>query len=611
MNQTLPHHLAKRDLIPAPIYDLTFDYDFARVPTDQGDTQMRLDFSNEVGYWNSVVNKAGETKRKRSLDEHGGNHRRWLEDEWRDDMHFGGLASHEELHKRWFGSDVIAWLKNMVGVASATKGYSHSINEKLTAVLIDEQWGPCPLGPASVQANLNAKVQAEVKVDTNFGLTIISTLAFPPDLSKSYLYFRNKGEVTAKFTLDAIASIKYDTGPRELFGLDTFPGATFTVPGILTVGPNFKLMASLEASVIFAGHLESQVNIASWEVQQTYPQQSSEYEPKGLDAPDRDGTQILGEPTFDYSVSAQGAITAHLMPTFTFGIDFAERWKVDSCKVDLVADGWVRLMATAELSSDPAVCPFTYGVDAGADLYAHLTVPKAFNWGSDKIFNIAQLEPKQIVQGGKCPKAQKSKRGLSSPPWTNYPYSSYTNVSEGGVVSLATGALSRRDIVVGPLLSIPSRFLQCPGATSSKMNCPVCGSKEDVTGELKRRDETDEVCRLPSTMPDNALCVDDGSMSQKRGVDGSSWSDIGNTSDSTTHWLSKRANRMKRFEWGLTTVDFSQYPECTTGAPPGGVAKWYSFTDSTDCSGAVSKLNKNGGQVGGATIAGNFASELK
>lgn len=604
MNQTLPHHLAKRDLVSAPVYDLTFDYDFTRVPVDQGTTQMRLDFSNEVGYWDSVVNRAGETKRKRSLDEHGGNHKRWLEDEWRDDMHFGGLSSREELHKRWFGSDIIAWLKNMVGVASATKGLSHSINEKLTAVLIDEQWGPCPLGPASVQANLNAKVQAEVKVDTNFGLTIITTLAFPPDLKNSYLYFRNKGKVTAKFTLDAIASVTYNTGPRELFGLDNFPGATFTVPGILTVGPNFKLMASLEASLIFAGHMESQVNIASWEVQQTYPQQGSEYEPKGLDDPDRDGTQILGEPTFDYSVSARGEITAHLMPTFTFGIDFAERWKVDSCKVDLVADGWVRLMATAELSSDPAVCPFTYGVDAGADLYAHLTVPKLFGWGSDKIFNIAQLPPKQIVKGGKCPKKQNSKRGLSSTPWADYPYSSYSNVSEG--------ALSRRDIVVGPLVSIPSRFLQCPGATASTMNCPVCGSKGDVTGELKRRDETGEVCRLPSSMPDNALCVDGGGFrSQELELDGSSSTDIGNASDSKPHRLSKRANRMKRFEWGLTTVDFSQYPECSTGAPPGNVAKWYSFTDSAGCSGAVSKMNRNGDEVGGAKIAGNFASELK
>lgn len=30
----------------------------------------------------------------------GGSHRRWLEEEWRDDLHFGALNT-EDLHKRW------------------------------------------------------------------------------------------------------------------------------------------------------------------------------------------------------------------------------------------------------------------------------------------------------------------------------------------------------------------------------------------------------------------------------------------------------------------------------------------------------------------------------
>lgn len=45
-NQTLPPHLRKRDLpASATVYDLTFDYDFKRVPRDFGDTQLRIDFS--------------------------------------------------------------------------------------------------------------------------------------------------------------------------------------------------------------------------------------------------------------------------------------------------------------------------------------------------------------------------------------------------------------------------------------------------------------------------------------------------------------------------------------------------------------------------------------
>lgn len=150
-NQELPHHIRKRELIGREIYDLTFDYDFARVPRDLGESLMRIDFSNEEGYWNNVVNKAGETKRKRSLEDVGRNHKRWLEDEWRDDVHFGALDKHE-MHKRWFGSGVISWLKNLIttGTAKVTEELNHQVDETITAILVDEQWGPCPVGPATV-----------------------------------------------------------------------------------------------------------------------------------------------------------------------------------------------------------------------------------------------------------------------------------------------------------------------------------------------------------------------------------------------------------------------------------------------------------------------------
>jgi chitinase len=598
-NQELPRHLAKRNFRSTPVYDLTFDYDFLRVPRDLGKTQMRVDFSNEEGYWDSIVNKAGNSKKKRSLAEAGGNHKRWLEDEWRDDLHFGAL-SHEELHKRWFGSDVIDWLRGLIGPFKSTNGISHSINQEFTAVLLDEQFGPCPIGGASVQANLEAIFKAKAKVDTNFGLTIIAELAPRPDLSQSYLYFKNKGEITAKFTLDALASATFDTGPRELFGLENFPGATFRVPGILTVGPNFRLFASVDARLVLAGHLESQVNIASWDVQQTYPQQSQEFEPKDLDSPDRDGTQILSPPKFDYSVSARGEVTAHLMPTFTFGIDFEPRWSVDSCKVDLVADGWVRLMASAEVSSNPSTCPFTYGVDAGADLYTQVSIPKLFNWGSNRRFDIARIPPKQIVQGGSCPAAP-AKRDLLDA--TAYNSSDRT---------LAPRSLRKRE-TVGPLLTIPSSFLKCPGGGDSgdQIKCAVCGPAAEATGDLRRRADDVEVCRLPPAQPDNQRC-EGGSVAAKRdfvytglNVSGS-WDALYETEQR----LEKRArNGNKEFDWRGKRYLFSQYPACDASSPPSGPAKWYSFDGGqTGCSASFSKQNKNGDKVGNIPI-NNFASE--
>ncbi|KAL9594308.1 MAG: hypothetical protein Q9219_007102 [cf. Caloplaca sp. 3 TL-2023] len=72
----LPEHLSKRHYDAKPVvYDLTFDFDWHRVPRDLGDTQLRVDYSNEVGYWDNIVNKAAKHKRRRSLEEVGGNHR--------------------------------------------------------------------------------------------------------------------------------------------------------------------------------------------------------------------------------------------------------------------------------------------------------------------------------------------------------------------------------------------------------------------------------------------------------------------------------------------------------------------------------------------------------
>ena len=102
-------------------------------------------------YWDSIVNKAASKKRKRSLEEMSGNHKRWLEEEWRDDMHHGAL-SHEELHKRWFGEDVIAWLKGFFNPNIKTD-FTHSLASTFTAKLIEEDWA-CNIKGVDTEAHL-------------------------------------------------------------------------------------------------------------------------------------------------------------------------------------------------------------------------------------------------------------------------------------------------------------------------------------------------------------------------------------------------------------------------------------------------------------------------
>lgn len=115
-------------------------------------------------------------------------------------------------------------------------------------ILLDEQYGLLKISGADVEARLQIQAKTTVNIDTHFGLTIIAMLGSPIDFSNSYLHFRNSGDIKATFTLDAITSATFQTGDILILSADKL-SATFSVPDILTVGPNFTLFAGAEGGV--------------------------------------------------------------------------------------------------------------------------------------------------------------------------------------------------------------------------------------------------------------------------------------------------------------------------------------------------------------------------
>ncbi|KAL4783534.1 hypothetical protein BJX76DRAFT_368377 [Aspergillus varians] len=569
-NQELPGHLNKRDLVGRSVYDLTFDYDFKRVPRDFGDAQMRIDFSNQPGYWDSVVDRPGgtdaEKHSKRAKREESGyrqNRKRWMEEEWRDAYHYNGLER-EDIHKRWFGEDVLNWLAELifVGEAEVTQELNHHVNEKVELLLIDQQFGPCPVGPAQAQANIKSSITAEIDVETSFGLTIMTTLQDGMDLSRSYLYFRNAGKVDARFELDAVASLTYSTGDIKLLGLDDFPGATFRVPGVVTVGPNLAVYASADASLVLAGHIEAAVTLASWEIQQTYPQ-NDEHPPDALDEPDREA-KTVGKPSFDASVTASGEIALHLKPTVTFGIVFDDRWKVDRCSVDLVLDGYIigHAEASASLNGDNS-CPFKYGIDAGSNIYAQLTAPDLFGWGGNKRVNLATVPRKQITPAT-CPGSDDKDLRRWIDDDTLNTSSVYISPGSGSLMPMPHSLSKRDTLTLGPLVTIPDSFLDCPGEGGGNNNCVMCSmygkdeSSDKKDSPLIRRDD-DDGGSCPLYPPgDDERCSDSDSSLLGR-ADGSS----------AKKMTLSFANGGKKFT-------YLNYPSCNAKTDgPSKVAKWY------------------------------------
>ena len=466
----VPAHLQKR-LINPIVYDLTFDYDFTRVRRDLGDTQMRIDFSNKKNYWDNVVAAAasGKRKSKRSLADVGGNHKRWLEEEWRYDYHFGA-ATPEVLHKRWFGKDVIDWLKGIIN-PKITKEFTHDIDEVLTAKIVDDSWS-CGTGEAKFDGHVLVQALTHLKVSTSFGFTLITTLSLPLDLSQSFLTFSNSGEVTATFTLEALARVRYDTGDREIISLP-FPGATFRVPGIVTIGPSVRVLGSFNAGLTLSAEIETKVDIASWDVEQTLPAATQEFEPDEddrVDTRDTGNMNGLQKPTFYAAVQAAGQVEAHLKAAMEFGVRFDERWKVGAAAAAVVADGYIRFQVGAGISTS-ASCPWNYGLDLGVALYAQVDSPPALGWDVKK-WDLPGSGEVALIKGGTCPQLAQGaneRRSISAGQGIlNF------EPNEPGVASTSYGQrsnsslhqLGRRAVSYGPPFHIPLQHLFCPEASN-------------------------------------------------------------------------------------------------------------------------------------------------
>lgn len=559
---------------------------------------MRIDYSNEPGYWDKVVNKAA-SKRKRSLEGFGGNHKRWLEEAWREDMH-GGNLSPEEIHKRWFGSDIISWLKGVLNGVSNAPLVSNAYSDDFTLLLLDETYGPCPMGPkgTEVSGKLKVQAQAHVEIDTNFGFTLITTLSFPPDLSNSYLYFRNKGQVSAKFTADAAVTATFNSGDIKLLSADQF-GAAFAVPGIVTIGPNFQLFGNVQGQVTLGAYFESNVNLAKWDIRQTYPDASHDWDPSATESPNRDGTQELLSPQWEYGITADGFLQAHIKPTVTFGIDFNQNFlPIDSCTVSLVADGYITFHASASAGSQGS--SFCYGIDAGADLYASVQAPSLFGWSLAKPrYEIAQSPPIQIIPQT-CPISARAIDDVIE--WYARAEIDATDSSPLAPTNYSRRSLqpvehTKRGAVYGPIIRL--KQLSCPGGSSgaNPQACPLCSDPNAPPGAISKRDN--EVCIL-----------EQGDLSESRCSSGllrrdeilSSFADNSTVDYAATyHDLVKRTSKtltwMNTSPSGQNMADFGPYPSCGQASGSGSVTKWYGFDEqnmaSSTCQTQISKFSAN------------------
>ncbi|RYP22768.1 hypothetical protein DL765_001477 [Monosporascus sp. GIB2] len=396
----LPRHLSHLADLQPVVYELAFDYDFHRVPRDLGNTQMRIDYSNQDDYWNNII--AGSVSRKRGVHGRKRFAKRTLED-------VGGNP---------FGKSILERLAALVK-PEIKREFTHKYDDSVTAKLFDESWD-CPGSVEGVNydGHLLGQAVLDIEVESSFGFTlIVESLTLPLNLDQSYLTFYNKGKVTGVVTLEALARVTYEK-KKVILNLP-FPGASFKIPGIATIGPQLTVEGSSDASLGMAGLIETKLEIAKWEVRQVMPDTNS-YKPELIDnskpSLDRTGDfSGIQKPEFYAGVTASGDVTFKLSAAAEFGVRFVDKWEVDPAAAAVVGEVSLTTKFAAGISTT-GTCPFTYGLDVGARLFARATAPKMFGWAGGEV-DLTDKWEKTIIKGGTCPDlgpipSKRSLRGL-------------------------------------------------------------------------------------------------------------------------------------------------------------------------------------------------------
>ncbi|KAF2733512.1 hypothetical protein EJ04DRAFT_468282 [Polyplosphaeria fusca] len=372
----LYHRLAKRGLQDHPIYDFTFDYDFSPLERrDQSNVLVRIDYSDDPGYWSHIVS-APHDKAKRDLEvevKFGGDHKAWLEHTWHREKR---SLDKDELHKRWWSGNVKEWWDRQREIDVDYTGIRHQVRDTFTVKIFDQDL-KCPQFPEWVD-DLYFRSWAKLTVDiqTAAGVTVIGNLGNLKSFDESSAWFHTSGSIDASLNFEAMGKMSFHTGQVELFGAHNF-GASFRVPGIVTIGPDFRVLGSLSGDASLHMTSSYTVNFAKWDYSMRYPVPKDE-----TDKPAKMGdyktptVDHTGDP-FKWDLDANGQLTAHITPKVTLGIVF-DSSAISNAALDLGVDSYTRLYADLKVGHNQPLV-YCYGMDGGATLFANIEAPKLFN----------------------------------------------------------------------------------------------------------------------------------------------------------------------------------------------------------------------------------------
>ncbi|EJF58506.1 hypothetical protein DICSQDRAFT_172861 [Dichomitus squalens LYAD-421 SS1] len=242
----------------------------------------------------------------------------------------------DQLNKRGLLSWVGNTLKNIGEIHKNISG-SSPINFSKDTPLFDQsincpQSGAIPAFSGEVKVDLNGKVDGTV----NYGVAASGSV-IPPKLDQFGLFVGLDTTVTGTLNLDATLTGTVGTGQIPLFQTG-IPGLDF--PGILSIGPTFSVNAEADASLDANLNMDVDLDYTISGAQLFFPPSSG---PSGAFTPGDSKLQLSVSP----DVTANGQVTAHLIPTLAFGINALDGKAKATINLDVDAQAGLDLSLTA------------------------------------------------------------------------------------------------------------------------------------------------------------------------------------------------------------------------------------------------------------------------
>jgi chitinase len=228
-NRTLPYHVARSAPRDPEILEAEISYDFRLVKRDSGDIYIRIDYSNSLGYWNSVVQ--GDPARKK--------------------------RSATPLHERFYSSSASDWKAKFDEIRNAGKtlsrlGQGYLEKSKFDVLLSGETKDDCS-SSSSDDGFLKMDISGTLHEELEFGYSFVGTISPSFSIEEAYGYYDTKMTLTGAMNFNGKG---YFSVPAGLAGANMFSSPVsawgFSHPGICDFGP----WANIEVHMAGEGNID-------------------------------------------------------------------------------------------------------------------------------------------------------------------------------------------------------------------------------------------------------------------------------------------------------------------------------------------------------------------